>query len=253
MSDINEEIYIDKLKLYFQEPIKVGEVTIYQPTIQEIINKGEQNVYRTVSIFTGNSTTHRVSLWEAGIDWNKISDFEVFSLFLHTLTPDFSSVLFGNTLDFSKFKMVKKKDAEGNQTLVLYNQEQDIEIDEITYKTIALYIRHMFNIFPKVEKAKGKATKEAIIEEDKMNAKQIENDGSTSTLLPLISACCNHPGFKYKPNELREIGIYQFMDSVQRIQIYESTNALTHGMYSGMISVKDIDSKEFDFMREIRK
>ena len=68
-------------------------------------------------------------------------------------------------------------------------------------------------------------------------------------MLSLISAYLNHPGTKYKKNELREVGIYEFMDSIQRIQIYESTVALNHGVYSGMINTKDIKPEAFNFMR----
>lgn len=68
----------------------------------------------------------------------------------------------------------------------------------------------------------------------------------------MISACLNHPGFKYKKNELREVGLIEFMDSVQRLQIYESTTALLKGMYSGFIDTSKIKSEEFNFMREIK-
>lgn len=60
-----------------------------------------------------------------------------------------------------------------------------------------------------------------MIDEDRMNAAQ-RTEKETSTLLPLVSACVNHPGFKYKLQELRQMGICEFMDSVQRLQVYES-------------------------------
>lgn len=110
----------------------------------------------------------------------------------------------------------------------------------------------MFNIFPKVEKAKGKTTKKWIIEEDRMNLANVKKEDTTSTFLPLIESCCCHPGFKYKKNELREVGIYEFMRDVQRLQVYESTTALLKGMYSGFIDTKGIDKEEFDFMRDIK-
>ena len=109
----------------------------------------------------------------------------------------------------------------------------------------------MFNIHPKVEKAKGKSTKEWMIFEDRQNQDLHKNDSYQSTLLPLISACLNHPGFKYKKNELREVGIVEFMDSVQRLQIYESSTALMKGMYSGFLDTSKIDKEELNFMRDI--
>ena len=78
-----------------------------------------------------------------------------------------------------------------------------------------------------------------------------KNKKSKSMLLPLVSSCINHPGFKYKLNELREIGIVQFMDSVQRLQIYESTVAINSGLYSGMCDLSKVDKKLFNFMRDI--
>ena len=117
---------------------------------------------------------------------------------------------------------------------------------------IAEYIRTLLNIHPKIEKAKGKTTKQWMIDEDRMNMAQQEVKNS-STLLPLISACINHPGFMYKLQELRDVGIYEFMDSVQRLQIYESTHALMSGMYSGFCDTSKISKEQFNFMREIHE
>lgn len=111
----------------------------------------------------------------------------------------------------------------------------------------------MFNIYPKVEKAKGKTTKELMIDEDraKLSLESEKDKKSKSTLLSLISSCLNHPGFKYKLEEINNMGIVQFMDSVQRLQIYESTVALNSGMYSGMCDMSKVDKKLFNFMREL--
>jgi hypothetical protein len=106
------------------------------------------------------------------------------------------------------------------------------------------------NIHPKVEKAKGKTAKSWMIQEDRMNLSQ-KKDSDNSTLLPLISTCVNHPGFKYKLKELKEVGIYQFMDSVQRLQIYESSRALLDGSYSGFCDTSKIDKENFNFFRNI--
>lgn len=56
----------------------------------------------------------------------------------------------------------------------------------------------MFNIFPKEERVKGKTLKEWLIEEERIKYNQHKDDTSTSALLPLISSCLNHAGFKYK-------------------------------------------------------
>ena len=108
-------------------------------------------------------------------------------------------------------------------------------------------------MFPKIEKAKDRTTKEWMIEEEEMKLKTRKDDGSsTSYLLPLISGCLNHPGFKYNKQQLKEVNYYEFMDSVQRLQIIESTSALLHGSYSGFADVSKVDKEQFNFMREIK-
>ena len=72
-----------------------------------------------------------------------------------------------------------------------------------------------------------------------------------SGLLSLVSSCVNHPGFKYKLQELRDVGICEFMDSVQRLQVYESSTALLKGMYSGFISSKDVKPDNYNWMRSL--
>lgn len=258
---------ISLLQLYFGDPYQVSDkIQILQPTIGGILEYdrrfGESEFWSMLNVFIGNTTSYRLLLWDMGIDWNEISDFQLFSLLIKTLKVENTEILFGD-LDLSLFDAYIKqvpneegandeKESEPKQEMILWNPELDIEITEEIYNNIALYIRTMFNIFPKIEKAKGKTTKKWIIEEDRMNLANAKKEDTTSTFLPLIESCCCHAGFKYKKNELREVGIYEFMRSVQRLQIYESTTALLKGMYSGFIDTKGIDKEEFDFMRDIK-
>lgn len=251
----NNIIEIDRLKMYFGEPyiIKcdgdVCDINVLQPTIGDILLFGEKEFYSMLNIFVSNPTSYRLQLWDIGIDWNKITDYELFCRLINGLDKESTKLLFGD-LDFQLFKLYSKK-VDEKDVLTLYNQEQNTEISEETYRCIAEYLRLMFNIYPKVEKAKGKTTKEWMIEEERMNLAKNKDKGSKSMLLSLISSCVNHPGFKYKLQELREIGIVQFMDSVQRLQIYESTVALNLGMYSGMCDLSKVDKKLFNFMRDV--
>lgn len=243
----------DKLQMYFGEDYKIADgIVISQPSIGDIMRFGEANFYDMLNPFIINPTAMRVALWQQKIDWTTITDYELFyQLILQLkLTPDKTSIIFGD-LDFSKFNLYERQnevDGEIIKDIVLLNHEQKVIIDEDIYSHISSYLRTMFNIFPKVEKAKGKTTKEWMIEEDiqnSQNKKPIE-----SNLLSMISFCLNHPGFKYKKNELKDLGIVEFNDSVQRLLVYESTSSLMKGMYSGFVDTSKIDKKEFNFMRD---
>lgn len=257
----------DKLALLFMEDYEVKGIKISQPTINDILRVGESNFYQELSPFLYNSTSIRVMLWEAGIDWCNVKDIEVFNI-LNNIQKQNKEILrqvigdeidkrenplkiLFKDIDMADFNLYKEKETEDSEEkLCLYNPQYDIKLYEDDYMQIAEYIREMLNIHPKVEKAKGKTAKRWMIDEDKMNALH-RDEKNTSTLLPLVSACVNHPGFKYKLQELREVGIYQFMDAVQRLQIYESSRALLQGSYSGFCDTSKVPQDNFNFMRNI--
>ena len=56
---------------------------------------------------------------------------------------------------------------------------------------------------------------------------------------------------EFNKSEMKKLGIFAFMDSVQRLQIYESTVAINSGLYSGMCDLSKVDKKLFNFMRDI--
>ena len=244
----------DKLQMYFGEDYQVADgIIISQPTIGDIMIFGEEKFNQVLNPFVVNPTSLRVALWQQGKDWTKMSDYELFyQLILQLqLTPNETSMIFGD-LDFSKFNLYKRQnEVEGElvEDIILLNHEQKVLIDEEIYNHMSSYLRTMFNIFPKVEKAKGRTTKEWMIEGDILNSKS--QPTQKSNLLSMISFCLNHPGFKYKKSELKDLGVVEFYDSVQRLLIYESTSSLMKGIYSGFVDVSKVDRKEFDFMRDI--
>jgi hypothetical protein len=265
--DINYDF--DQLKMYFGEDYWVTDkICIHQPTIGGILEFGDSDFYSMVNTICANPTTFRLALWKKGIDWNKMSDYELFISIIRAYTPKDTHLLFGD-LNFSWF--IPIHDEEKNTDVLVnvprnengeplpFNINEVAIIDEIVYMRLVKYIRTMFNINPKVEHAKNKATKEAIIWEDEQNLtiekqkQKEEGNLSKSILLPLISGLVNHPGFKYKLQELKEVGIVQFMDSVQRLQLYENTTALLKGIYSGMIDSSKIKQKDLNWLKDLNE
>jgi len=254
-----QDVKINLLELFFCEPHTIPHevglpITIYQPTIYDFIKYGEDDVSGLIMPFISNSTTYRLQLWKNGVDWNKVSDYEMFlSLFTEEYANAFSGcshILFGD-LDIGKFEPIV--DTQGDEPrAALYNFEQKAFIDEKVYKHIAAYVQAMFNAKPKVEFAKGKSNKLDCIFEDEQKLKHQKKDKNTSNMLDMISFCLNHPGFKYKKNELKEVGIFEFMNSVQRLNVYEGTKALVNGVYSNpFLDSSKLDKNELNFMRSL--
>lgn len=254
--DKNEKIYdfhFDELQMYYGLDYKIDDqIIIMQPTIGEIIRFGEHRVMSSIMPFVCNPTSYRLQLWDMGIDWNKISDYELFVMLIQASKKEDTSLIFGD-IDFSSLKPFVNTISN---EVVLMDEEQHLMINEEKYMHMREYIRLMFNQYPKVEKAKGRVTKEAIIDEERMNLinskKLNKNKKNKSIYLPLISAMVNHPGFKYKKNELDDVGIVEFMDSIKRLQVYESTTALMSGIYSGFCDTSKMNlNKELNWLRDL--
>lgn len=255
-SSDKKEYNFDKLRMYFGEDYEVKGIKISMPKMGDILRIGEDAFYAGLAPFLYNSTSIRVMLWDLGKDWTEFSDIEIFSLLIQTVVNNQEplNLVFKNVdiFDF-QLRQVKRTPKQEEYEFVLYSPKEDILLYEDDFMEIAEYIREVLNMHPKVEKPKNKTAKKWMIEEDKTNASiaKQQNLKHTSALLPLVSTLVNHQGFKYKLEELKDVGIYQFMDSVKRIQVYESTIALIQGSYSGFCDTSKIDKKQFDFMRQI--
>lgn len=108
-------------------------------------------------------------------------------------------------------------------------------------------------ITPKPEKAANNFTKQILIDEDRQKRQHQSNKPFTSILLPLISGLVNSPGFKYNIQELKQIGIYAFMDAVERINAIYVATAAMQGQYSGMIdfSKNPQIKKQLNWLRDL--
>lgn len=248
----------DRLKLFFGDPLVIDEegakgvVTVKSPTLGDIIQIGESKFYSNLSILVGNPTQFRLMLWEAGIDWNTISDFEMFILMYKQLESDVVDLLFDN-IDFNSFEVYERQKEDGDVERYLYNELTDTEITELVYQYFHQYLQNVFNMKPEREVTPDKMLKEAWIHKDQVELKQKQKKGISSSFsfVPLISAYINHPGTKHSLQELRQIGVAEFFDSLKRIQLYENATAILKGMYSGFVNSKDIDPSTYDFMKDI--
>lgn len=250
---IRESFNFDRLKMLMgKDYVTKSGILIKQPTMEQISEIGEEEFYRNLNVWVTNTTSYRLSLWKSGVDWCKLTDFELFCSLYKAVDPDVISIILPE-LDISSFEQKYKILGEDEYELVLYSEKQDLLIDAPCYLEISQYLRFMFNIFPKVEYGKGKATREAMIAEDeqKIATKQrFGGEDKGSNLFFLVSFCVNHPGFKYRLDQLDDVGIYQFMDAVSRLQVYENTRAMLTGSMSGFVDTKGIKKENYDFTRD---
>lgn len=242
---INDELQIYRGKDFF---VKEG-IVIHQPTLDEICNYGERQYWSMVYTLTSVGADMKFQLFDMGIDYTTISDFQLFyGLLSRSFSKEQTAILLGE-LDFSRLQIFQKKDSED---IVMYDRETNIEIDEYTYLIIADVLRSMHGLKRNDQLPANEATKQILIEDAREDYLRNKNREYHSQLKNMVSAMINCNGFKYNHNEVWDMKINAFIDSVRRISKMKNADLLLQSGYSGFgVNLKEISTKQLDWLGEL--
>lgn len=236
----------DQLQLYFGDDYIINDqIKISQPTIGEIADFGEAKYFSVVHTFCAIPSDMKSQLWDMGLDWMEIEDYDLFVMLAPTMSVDRTKLLFGD-LDFTKLKPYRNRE---NGDIVLADLESGVKIDKLIYLRIVNYLRKVHNITPKIERAANKTTKQILIDEDRMKIRANQDKHFKSYLFPLISAVKVRMG--YTKEYVRNMGYVEFFDDLARLQIINNADHLLAGCYSGMIDTKKINKADLNWLKEI--
>ena len=246
MNPYDDLINVDPLKLYFGDPYVVNQyLTIYQPTIGDIIEYGEREYYSMVQTITAIPSDMKSTLFDMGLDWNQVEDFQLFLMLSQSLPQKQTEIILG---DIDLQRMQPRENLQNGEP-ILYDPITGAIIDELAYKTMSAYLCKLHNLTKKVEKAGNKYTKQVLIDEDRQKREYATTQPYKSFLMPLVSAIKVRQA--YTRDYIRNMGLYEFFDDVNRSQIIVNTDSLLSGAYSGMMDTSKIKKSQFNWMREI--
>ena len=246
-----EGYQVDELKLYLGSDIKIANgITLYQPTVGDIANYNELEYFSMAQTVCATPSTMKVALDDMKLDYMQVEDFQLFMMLCQSLTPDKTKPLFGD-LDLTKFKPHSFGETE---EVVLFNGEfnedgQPIIINSIIYEVLVTYIRKMHNFKKQVDKAGNAITRKVLIDEDRKNTERNKGKPYKSFLVPLVSSLQGRQG--YTKEYICNMGLYEFMNQINRVQIIVQADAALSGMYSGFVDTKKMDKTVLDWTREI--
>ena len=248
MNPYDDLINVDPLKLYFGDPYVVNQyITIYQPTIGDIIEYGEREYYSMIQTLTAIPSEMKSSLFDMGLDWNQVEDFQLFMMLSQSLTQKQTEIILGD-VDLQRMKPVENLQ---NGEIILRDSVTGAIIDELAYKTMSAYLCKLHNLTKKVEKAGNKYTKQVLIDEDRQKREYAATQPYKSFLMPLVSAIKVRQA--YTRDYIRNMGLYEFFDDVNRSQIIVNTDSLLSGAYSGMMDTSKIKKSAFNWLRPIEE
>ena len=86
---------VDELQLYFGDNYVINNyISITQPLVGGVVDYGEAQYFSMVHTLTAIPSDIKSQLWDMGLDWCEMDDFELFMMMVQTLTPDKTSILF---------------------------------------------------------------------------------------------------------------------------------------------------------------
>ena len=239
---------IDELKLLKGDDFVIADkIRIHHPKLSEIAAIGEREYYSAVSTICATPSDYKAVLYDHfKIDWYEVDEYEFFLMLWGSLSTDDIRLLLPN-IECEKFEIVQKKDT---QEIGLYNLEADIFIDKRIYEEMVDYIRKIHNMSKRVDNPGNESTKKYLLKKARKEAKN-PNKEYHSVLAPLVSSMVNCSEFKYDHETVWNLNIYQFMDSVKRIQKIKDVNNVMFGIYSGNVDSKKISKDTLNWLGDI--
>lgn len=233
------------INLLYQREYRINDkIHVVIPTVGEILDFGEDAYYGMVSILTAMPIDLMVQLDEAGYDFTKISEYELFLMMFGGLKSQDTHLIFGD-LDLSKFKLAIN---EQNGEIVLVDDENDITIDKLIQNNISSVLRKVHHLEKNLRKPGNDDAKAFMLKRAKDKIKRKRNRKVDSQLESLIIAMVNTEQFKYGFEGTRELSIYQFNESVRQIIKKVEYDNRMYGVYAGTISAKDLSQDDLNWL-----
>ena len=233
----------NNLSLCSSEVEITPKLKIRVPTVGEVLDQ-EDAYFTLISVLTSSPFQFMVQLDDMGIDYAKITHYDLFLIFFPSIAQTDISILFGdiNTSDFGLYFNNE------NQTRVIYSPSQDIVIDELVYNQMATLIRKMNHLKKDNRKPANETAREYLLERERTKLKRAERrrkrrDYTESEFEKLVVALVNQDNFKYDYDSVQNLSIYNFYQSFKQIQTKINFDNTMRGVYAGTIDTKKIQDK----------
>lgn len=229
--------------LYAHECPVTDKISVMIPTVREIM-ENEDVYYSAITSIVATPYDFMVQLYDAGIDFDSITEFDLFILLFPGLQQADTRLVFGD-LDLSKFVPAVN---EKTQKVVLLDSENDIMIDRAIHAQICSVIRKIHYI-EKVNKKPGNGeARKYMIERMRIKQRRAARRKPKSQLEDQIIAMVNTEQYKYDFMGTLDLTIYQFKSCVDQVIRKINYDNLMFGCYSGSIKASELSKEQLDWI-----
>ena len=233
------------MKVLRGDPIVLNDnVTLLQPTVNEIIDFGEEVFFSSFWNMCSSAYDRPSYFADIGIDFMKVSDWEYFLSVVHALPPSSTNLILKD-MDLSAFELQKR--LVGDKAEYVLVRDDGFVFDEKTYMLIIPYIREMVNFHHTGKKAANKATAKILIMDDKKSRERNKDKEYESMLFNIVVSLVNTEEFTYTYQTVMDLTVYQLMKSFVQINGKKNAMALLQGSMSGFMDTSKISTESFNW------
>lgn len=220
-------------------------LSIKLPTVGEILDYGEHNYYHAVSSLCATPFDLMVQLDDVGINFNDVSEFDVFGMMFRSMEPDMLSMVFSQEIDPGTFVLSRNSE---NGEPIIKDTKSDIVIDRYVQSIISDKLREIHFFTKNDKKAANEATRTYLIERARKKLLRERNKPLVNRLENQIIAMVNAPEFKYNFETVQTLNIYIFNSSVRQVQRRIEYGQIMGGYYAGTIDPQKINLEKLDWL-----
>jgi len=225
----------DNLKLLLSDEFQLCSfITVRFPTIGfigEVI--GEERYFSYIKTICSTPSQFKVALFDNGIDYSGLSDWEFFIMMCHEIfnekSSDITEAVFG---DFNLMNYVLDQDIN---TGALVLTDGNNVFTEVQYMLLTQLLREIYEIEYVSDPPGNEHFKEYAIEKERRKMKRRKRQPFKSTLAPAIIALVNSADFKYDYDTVLDLNIYRFYRSLKQLKRNKNYDQIMAGVYAGTV------------------
>jgi len=280
----------DELKI-FRESVtgtdhKISDnIIVKNRTLGDICDFGESEYYNLTSLLCALPAQHKVWLWDSGVDWTTITNWE-FLLYTYKQLKELEVEF---VLDIKNFKTLELYENSQNgeyvfgytkkyykcndcglnftnddceiydvcsncngTNIVLEGEEPKVVIDKMFWFETCDYMRKANGFTQEEYEPLNEYSKKKMVNKDRKRIarqqERSESEKNKSMLLPLIASLVNHQSFKYNYEDVWNITIGALTESTHRIQKFVNYMQVMGGVYAGNVSYDKLNKDELNWL-----
>lgn len=216
----------------------IPNLSVKIPTVGEVLND-EFTYFNIISTLTATPFQYMVQLDDIGIDYTRITDYDLFKMLFPSYACSDLSILFGElyTSDFDVY--INNQD----NSQVIYSPQNNITIDESIYTDLVNAIRKI-NLLEKISYKPGnESARKYLLQKERKKQRRAAKKKQEPYLEKMVIALVNTSEFPYDYDSCMNLSIYRFNQSFKQIQHKISFDNTMIGVYAGTVDTSKLSDK----------